>query len=275
MIVAVTITLTTIVLIIGACSAIITTDTFKKFIEKKVERHKLLQIQRQQEAERLEQERLERERKEHEEFIKKQQRTREFLNKIAQEQKEKQERELLRKQAFEKRAREIEIENEIQDTIAKSNKILEDIDKTNPETTQKPKVENNKQSKNKKDFRLQNPATVRCLDGHWVRSKPEKRIADFCFYNRITYIYELEYHDKYHSYPFYPDFFFPDYNLYLEYFGKNDEKYLKKKYEKIEMFKNDININFEYIECKDEKNIETRLKEICRKYNIPLKGEIK
>lgn len=120
------------------------------------------------------------------------------------------------------------------------------------------------------DFRQKNKKPYRCNDGDYVRSKSEREIDDFLYANRIWHVYEPEYvcHNKK---KYYPDFYLPDYNLYIEYFGRTDEEYIEKKKEKIAAFQTEPNINFEYLEHTDDVNITEKLTELCRKHDIPIK----
>lgn len=134
------------------------------------------------------------------------------------------------------------------------------------------KTESESQEQNKFiDYRTIKPKPFRCKDGHYVRSKSEREIDDFFFDNRIFHIYEAEYKDSITGHDFLPDFYLPDFNLYLEYFGLNTKEYLDKAQSKINMYKSDDNINFEYLTYEDDNNIYTKLKDICFKYNIPTK----
>ena len=56
----------------------------------------------------------------------------------------------------------------------------------------------------------------RTLKGHNVRSKGEKKIADWLYSNKINYKYEPKLSK------FVPDFFLPDYRMVLEYYGMRD-----------------------------------------------------
>ncbi|MBE6531376.1 MAG: hypothetical protein E7679_04735 [Ruminococcaceae bacterium] len=120
------------------------------------------------------------------------------------------------------------------------------------------------------DFRQKNKKPYRCNDGDYVRSKSEREIDDFLYANRIWHVYEPEYvcHNKK---KYYPDFYLPDYGLYIEYFGRTDEEYIEKKKKKIEAFSSEPNIKFEYLEHTDDVNITEKLTELCRKHDIPLK----
>ena len=60
------------------------------------------------------------------------------------------------------------------------------------------------------------------LNGEKVKSLEEVMIANFLFLNGIDYVYEKEYqystsNEFYRQYK--PDFFLPDYNIYIEHFG--------------------------------------------------------
>ncbi len=113
--------------------------------------------------------------------------------------------------------------------------------------------------------------TLECLDGDFVRSKAEREIDNFLFSNRIWHIYEKTYHAPNSEIPYKADFYLPDYNLYIEYFGMKTPEYLRQKDEKITIYSADPNINFEYLTFEDDNQIYERLQNICRKYSIPTK----
>ena len=76
-------------------------------------------------------------------------------------------------------------------------------------------------------LKLNPPVTMK---NEKVKSYGELKIANFLFQNGINYIYEAPYKidtrtEEYGQY--YPDFYLPDYDIYLEYFGI---KYLTAKY---------------------------------------------
>lgn len=54
------------------------------------------------------------------------------------------------------------------------------------------------------------------IKGEFVRSKGEKRIADWLYSNNIKYKYEPKLSN------FVPDFFLPDYRMVIEYYGLRD-----------------------------------------------------
>jgi len=121
------------------------------------------------------------------------------------------------------------------------------------------------------DYRNKHDKPYRCEDGDYVRSKAEREIDDFFFKNRIWHEYEATYVHSETNQKYYPDFYLPDHNLYLEYFGLNTPEYVEKRDSKIQMYRSDSSIRFEYLTYEDDSNIYERLKDICIKHNIPLK----
>jgi hypothetical protein len=87
--------------------------------------------------------------------------------------------------------------------------------------------------------RQQKAGEYRTKDGHWVRSKSEREIANFLFDNRIPYQYERRV--TIGNVDLYPDFFLPDVapaGLYLEHFGRlDDARYHQLAERKAELFK--------------------------------------
>ena len=139
---------------------------------------------------------------------------------------------------------------------------------TNTDNTRN--TEYKKKSK-EKDFRKKYPADIRCQDGDYVRSKSERNIDDFFYQNKIWHIYEPTYINPQTKQKYYPDFFLPDYNLYLEYYGRTNTEYIEKKGKKIKMYQSDPTIHFEYLTQDDDNDIYEKLKELCIKYSIPTK----
>jgi DNA helicase-4 len=63
---------------------------------------------------------------------------------------------------------------------------------------------------------------LRTIRGELVKSQEELEIANFLFFNGVSYDYEKPYEidtssEEHRQYE--PDFYFPDYNIYLEHFG--------------------------------------------------------
>lgn len=121
------------------------------------------------------------------------------------------------------------------------------------------------------DYRQKYPKNFRCADGLEVRSKSEREIANFFFENDIKYVYESSYQHPYTKETAYPDFYLPKYNLYIEYFGCADQGYIENREHKIKMYRSDRDIKFAYLTYEDDYDLTGKLKEICRKYKIPLK----
>ncbi len=68
----------------------------------------------------------------------------------------------------------------------------------------------------------------KCADGRKVRSRAEAMISDWLFNNKIRSVYEdTIYYDS--SKTLHPDFYLPDYNLYIEYNELKNKEYVKSK----------------------------------------------
>lgn len=87
--------------------------------------------------------------------------------------------------------------------------------------------------------RLMQPGPFRTKDGHHVRSKSEREIANFLFDNRIAYQYERRV--TIGGIDMYPDFYLPDVGrggTYLEHFGKlSDKRYRELAGRKADLFR--------------------------------------
>jgi hypothetical protein len=99
-----------------------------------------------------------------------------------------------------------------------------------------------------KTFRSKFEATFRTEDGHMVRSKAEQSIDNWLYHKRIVHAYERKLPIEEEMYC---DFYIPIGNIWIEYWGLDEEKYNKRKelkktlYEKheknlIELFDKDI-----------------------------------
>lgn len=82
-----------------------------------------------------------------------------------------------------------------------------------------------------------------CDDGRKVRSKSEKIISDFLFKEAIRTVYEKTvyyYPDKNGNeqpIELHPDFYLPDYNIYIEHNGLNTKSYKANKVKTEQMYK--------------------------------------
>jgi len=118
------------------------------------------------------------------------------------------------------------------------------------------------------DFRKRYPAHYRTHDGHWVRSKIEREIANFFYDHKIRYEFEREYAVPNTRITYYPDFYLPDYKLFIEYFGKEDPEYVEKRETKKRYYEQDSRYRFEYVSFDDDYLLEEHLKELLRRHGV-------
>ncbi len=73
--------------------------------------------------------------------------------------------------------------------------------------------------------------TIECDDGRKVRSRAEALISNFFYNNRIRSVYEktIYYQENGEDKTLHPDFYLPDYEIYIEYCELTNKPYLKKK----------------------------------------------
>ena len=74
--------------------------------------------------------------------------------------------------------------------------------------------------------------SITCDDGRKVRSRAEALISNFLYNNKIRSVYEKTVYytnEKGEDKKLHPDFFLPDYNIYIEYNEIKTKKYLKNK----------------------------------------------
>lgn len=79
-----------------------------------------------------------------------------------------------------------------------------------------------------------------CRDGRKVRSKSEKLISDFLFEYKIRAIYEktvFYYTEDGECIELHPDFYLPDYDIYIEHNGLNSKSYKASKARTEAMYK--------------------------------------
>lgn len=94
---------------------------------------------------------------------------------------------------------------------------------------------------NDKDFREKlGPGEIRTKDGHMVRSYAEQTIDDFLYMNNIVHAYEKIYTPLNHPEAvLIPDFYIPEINAYIEYWGNIDQKYAERRQIKEIYYKED------------------------------------
>ena len=128
--------------------------------------------------------------------------------------------------------------------IAKKKEYLEKQNKKNAENITDQNNENDIKDEIA-DYRKIYPAIHHCNDGHYVRSSNEKIIDDKLYTMKVWHEYEKRY-KAIDGNVYYPDFFLPEYNLFIEFFGV--EKSKEKNEHKKNVFVKDKTHNFEFIE---------------------------
>ncbi len=105
-----------------------------------------------------------------------------------------------------------------------------------------------------------------CDDGRKVRSKSEKIISDFLFKYKIRAVYEKTvYYYPHNGEPIelHPDFYLPDYELYIEHNGLDTQSYKDNKKQTEKMYR-EMKLNIIVTTESDLENIEKKLKPILR-----------
>lgn len=109
-----------------------------------------------------------------------------------------------------------------------------------------------------------NISYIKTEDGHWVRSRGEALIANGLYYRKIRYEYEKTIWINTNTYLI-TDFYLPDYDIYLEYWGLENSEY-KRRREKKEKSYSDLNLRLFSIENQDIRNLDKYLNKLtlCR-----------
>ncbi|MFW9945745.1 MAG: hypothetical protein ACFFDX_02835 [Candidatus Odinarchaeota archaeon] len=89
--------------------------------------------------------------------------------------------------------------------------------------------------KNKKSQKEGSTSKFKTLDGHIVRSKGELIIDNYLYILGFNHLYEKKIKILKKSVKY--DWYLPDYNIYIEYWGFHGKDYLKRKKEKIKLYK--------------------------------------
>lgn len=151
-----------------------------------------------------------------------------------------------------------------------NNIIISPIKNTNQNTNNNTDTESLSQQimNDDADYRKTYPANIRCKDGHYVRSKSEKIIDDFLYDNNILHAYEKQlFIEEAYDIQYIPDFYLKNENIYIEFWGIDEENYLKKKEEKLKFYKT-YNIQVISIEEKDIEHLEDILPRRIAKMKI-------
>ncbi len=107
------------------------------------------------------------------------------------------------------------------------------------------------------------PEQLKCLDGHIVKSRGELIIDNYLYRLKIKHIYEGEIRVNGHIIKY--DWYLPDFDVYIEYWGYFGKEYLERKKEKIKLYEEG---NLELISIEDEMfhDIYKYLREQLEKY---------
>lgn len=104
----------------------------------------------------------------------------------------------------------------------------------------------------KKDGKKKKILRYKCLDGHLVKSRGELIIDNYLNKLGLKHIYEDTIYVG--GKPVKYDWFLPDFHVYIEYWGLNSKKYLKRKDKKLRLYKKG-NLKLISIENSDLYNI--------------------
>ena len=108
-------------------------------------------------------------------------------------------------------------------------------------------------------FRKKWPAKFVCDDGHCVRSLSEKLIDNWLFQNNIIHVYEKQV--VLSTKPpviILCDFYLPNFDVYIEYWGKYEYDYLVRKHAKKKLYVEN-NMNLFELEYEDLEQLDKRL----------------
>jgi len=127
---------------------------------------------------------------------------------------------------------------ELYHTTSLTDRVVEDIKEIIKQKS--PKIEH-KVSKNAEQRDAHREETMRTMDGHYVKSKGERDIDDIFYENRIVHCYEKKVPITSDEPAVVADWFIPvtdsRHGVYVEYWGRNDEEYLKNKARKQKQYK--------------------------------------
>jgi hypothetical protein len=90
-------------------------------------------------------------------------------------------------------------------------------------------------SKRERAYQAKYPSSYLCIDGHKVRSLSELIIDDLFYRWGIHHEYEDFILQSFANYKY--DWYLPDFDLYLEFFGYSGKKYQQTKREKEEFYR--------------------------------------
>jgi len=116
-------------------------------------------------------------------------------------------------------------------------------------------------------FREKYPAKLRATDGHMVRSRGELIIDNYLYNSQITHAYERRVPIEEELYC---DFYLPKGNVYIEFWGlEDDATYAKRKETKLALYSAN-NLNLIELRDADIENIDDKFPPKLRKFGIKI-----
>lgn len=114
------------------------------------------------------------------------------------------------------------------------------------------------------EAKVEGAKRLRVTDEVAVQSQGEKRIAAYLEQHDIAYIYDANYRiavDK----SIRPDFYLPEFNLYIEYWGMDTPDYLERKREKLILYQR-AGLRLISLDARDFADLEARLEAKLSRY---------
>lgn len=133
--------------------------------------------------------------------------------------------------------------------------IIKELQLENEKLKEQLQNKNDSENDEISDPRKKWPAKYRCRDGHYVRSRAELLIDNWLFAEGIKHIYE-----KQVTFPNNEkclcDFYLPDLSAYIEFWGKTDDYYIKRKNIKTSLYKSLKNVKLIELDDKSLENLD-------------------
>ncbi len=108
-----------------------------------------------------------------------------------------------------------------------------------------------------KERKKERKLEYKCLDGHLVKSRAERNIDDWLYEH--GYLHAYEYRLPFMERDYYCDFYIPDLDVYIEYWGISDEEKYKQVKENKKKLYNKYNLNLIELEESDLEDLDRSL----------------
>ena len=109
------------------------------------------------------------------------------------------------------------------------------------------------------DFRKKWKSDIRAEDGHYVRSRAEQLIDNYLYHHGIVHAYEkLIVLDRESESILLSDFYIPEIDTYIEFYGKYDGEYLARKHAKDQIYQEN-HLNYIPLGKRDLDNLDDTL----------------